>query len=140
MGRRRAHGRRQPGVLDPATGRLRYAPNLPGWSRPGLVDALREALTPSLAIDNDTNLAALGERAYGRGREVADFVYLSIGTGVGMGVIIGGELHRGATRRRRRGRLPAAGAGDGGGALAARRAGGGGGARRQSCGPRGRWA
>jgi predicted NBD/HSP70 family sugar kinase len=86
-----------PGVLDPATGRLRYAPNLPGWGRPGLVDRLREALTPSLAIDNDINLAALGERAYGRGREIADFVYLSIGTGVGMGVVIGGELHRGAT-------------------------------------------
>lgn len=86
-----------PGVLDPATGRLRYAPNLPGWGRPGLVDQLRDALTPSLAVDNDINLAALGERAYGRGREVSDFVYLSIGTGVGMGVVIGGELHRGAT-------------------------------------------
>jgi predicted NBD/HSP70 family sugar kinase len=86
-----------PGVLDPETGRLRYAANLPGWGRPGLVDQLREALTPSLAIDNDINLAALGERAYGRGREVDDFVFLSIGTGVGMGVVIGGELHRGAT-------------------------------------------
>ena len=85
-----------PGVLDPATGRLRYAPNLPGWGRPGLVDELRGALTPSLAIDNDTNLAALGERAYGHGRDVADFVYLSIGTGVGMGIVVGGELYRGA--------------------------------------------
>jgi predicted NBD/HSP70 family sugar kinase len=85
-----------PGVLDPATGRLRYAPNLPGWGRAGLVEELRGALTPSLAIDNDTNLAALGERAYGHGREVDDFVYLSIGTGVGMGVVVGGELHRGA--------------------------------------------
>ena len=86
-----------PGVLDPETGRLRYAANLPGWGRAGLVDELRGALTPSLAIDNDINLAALGERAYGRGRDVDDFVYLSIGTGVGMGVVVGGELHRGAT-------------------------------------------
>jgi predicted NBD/HSP70 family sugar kinase len=85
-----------PGVLDPASGRLRYAPNLPGWSRPGLVDDLRAALTPSLAVDNDTNLAALGERAYGRGRGVADFVYLSIGTGIGMGIVVDGELYRGA--------------------------------------------
>jgi predicted NBD/HSP70 family sugar kinase len=85
-----------PGVLDPDTGRLRYAANLPGWGRAGLVDELRGALTPSLAIDNDTNLAALGERAYGRGRDLADFVYLSIGTGVGMGLVVGGELHRGA--------------------------------------------
>jgi predicted NBD/HSP70 family sugar kinase len=85
-----------PGVLEPETGRLRYAANLPGWGRAGLVDELRGALTPSLAIDNDVNLAALGERAYGRGRDVADFVYLSIGTGVGMGIVLGGELHRGA--------------------------------------------
>jgi predicted NBD/HSP70 family sugar kinase len=85
-----------PGVLDPATGRLRYAANLPGWGRAGLVDELRAALTPSLAVDNDTNLAALGERAYGRGRDIDDFVYLSIGTGVGMGLVVGGELHRGA--------------------------------------------
>src|SRR4051794_37908227 len=86
-----------PGVLDPATGRVRYAPNLPGWTRAGLVDELRGALTPSLAVDNDTNLAALGERAYGHGRDADDFVYLSIGTGVGMGIVVGGELHRGAT-------------------------------------------
>jgi predicted NBD/HSP70 family sugar kinase len=85
-----------PGVLDPASGRLRYAPNLPGWSRRGLVDDLRAALTPSLVVDNDTNLAALGERAYGRGRGVADFVYLSIGTGIGMGIVVDGELYRGA--------------------------------------------
>jgi predicted NBD/HSP70 family sugar kinase len=85
-----------PGVLDPMTGRLRYAPNLPGWTRPGLVDELRAALTPSLAIDNDTNLAALGERTYGHGRDVANFVYLSIGTGIGMGIVVDGELYRGA--------------------------------------------
>jgi predicted NBD/HSP70 family sugar kinase len=85
-----------PGVLDPATGRLRYAANLPGWGRAGLVDELHRALTPSLTIDNDTNLAALGERAYGQGRDRDDFVYLSVGTGVGMGLVVGGELHRGA--------------------------------------------
>jgi predicted NBD/HSP70 family sugar kinase len=85
-----------PGVLDPETDRLRYAPNLPGWSRPGLVGELRAALTPSVVIDNDTNLAALGERAYGHGRAAANFVYLSIGTGIGMGVVVGGELYRGA--------------------------------------------
>ena len=85
-----------PGVLDPAAGRLRYAPNLPGWTRPGLIDDLRAALTPSLAVDNDTNLAALGERAYGHGREASNFVYLSIGTGIGMGIVVGGELYRGA--------------------------------------------
>jgi predicted NBD/HSP70 family sugar kinase len=103
-----------PGVPDPAAGRLRYAPNLPGWSRPGLVDDLRAALTPSLHVDNDTNLAALGERHYGHGRGVADFVYLSIGTGVGMGIVAGGELYRGAHGAAGEvGFLPLAGAGGG---------------------------
>jgi predicted NBD/HSP70 family sugar kinase len=85
-----------PGVFDPKSGRLRHAPNLPGWSRPGLVDALRDALPPSIALDNDANLAAIGERAYGRGREVGSFVYVFVGTGVGMGIILDGELYRGA--------------------------------------------
>jgi predicted NBD/HSP70 family sugar kinase len=101
-----------PGVLDPETGRLRYASNLPGWGRAGLVDELRSALTASLSIDNDTNLAALGERAYGLGRETPDFVYLSIGTRVGMGIVVGGELHRGArVAAGEVGFLPLAGAG-----------------------------
>jgi predicted NBD/HSP70 family sugar kinase len=111
-----------PGVLDPATGRLRYAANLPGWGRAGLVDELRGALTASLAIDNDTNLAALGEKAYGRGRAVDDFVYLSIGTGVGMGIVVGGELHRGARGAAGEvGFLPLAGGGLGAGAASGSR-------------------
>jgi predicted NBD/HSP70 family sugar kinase len=111
-----------PGVLDPETGRLRYAPNLPGWGRAGLVDELRGALTPSLGIDNDTNLAALGERAYGHGREIDDFVYLSIGTGVGMGIVVGGELHRGARGAAGEvGFLPLAGGGLGAGAASGSR-------------------
>src|SRR5205814_6560187 len=58
-----------PGIFDPASGRLQLAPNLPGWTRRGLVDALHDELASSLAIDNDVNLAALGERAFGRSEE-----------------------------------------------------------------------
>lgn len=85
-----------PGIFDPTSGRLRLAPNLPGWSRPGLVEALRDELGSSLAIENDANLAALGERSYGRGVDADTFVYVSVGTGVGMGIVIDGELYRGA--------------------------------------------
>jgi predicted NBD/HSP70 family sugar kinase len=85
-----------PGVFDPESDRLRHAPNLPGAGRPGLMSALREALPPSVALDNDANLAALGERSYGRGREADTFVYVSVGTGIGMGIIIDGKLYRGA--------------------------------------------
>jgi predicted NBD/HSP70 family sugar kinase len=85
-----------PGVFDPESDRLLHAPNLPGWSRPGLMSSLREALPPSVALDNDANLAAVGERTYGSGPDAATFVYLSVGTGIGMGIIIDGHLYRGA--------------------------------------------
>jgi predicted NBD/HSP70 family sugar kinase len=85
-----------PGVFDPATGRLAHAPNLPGWSKPGLAAELRDALTPSIAIFNDANLAAVGERDFGCGRNARSFVYIELGTGVGVGIVIDGELYAGA--------------------------------------------
>jgi predicted NBD/HSP70 family sugar kinase len=85
-----------PGVFDPDSDRLRHAPNVPGWSRPGVMSQLRAALPPTVALDNDANLAAVGERSYGSGRDARTFVYVSVGTGIGMGVIIDGELYRGA--------------------------------------------
>jgi predicted NBD/HSP70 family sugar kinase len=85
-----------PGVFDPDSDRLRHAPNVPGWSRPGVMSELRAALPPTVALDNDANLAAVGERSYGSGRNARTFVYVSVGTGIGMGVIIDGELYRGA--------------------------------------------
>ena len=60
------------------------------------MDALRDALPPSVTLENDANLAALGERTYGSGREANTFVYVSVGTGIGMGIVIDGELYRGA--------------------------------------------
>src|SRR3954449_9941247 len=85
-----------PGVFDPGTGRLWHAPNLPDWSKAGLADELRDALTPSTAIDNDANLAAVGERDFGRGRDARNFVYVELGTGLGVGIVIDGEIYRGA--------------------------------------------
>jgi predicted NBD/HSP70 family sugar kinase len=86
-----------PGVHDAEERRLRLAPDLPGWHRPGTTARLAERLPGRFVIENDIALAALGEQAYGLGAGVADFVYFSIGTGVGMGVILGGRLYRGAS-------------------------------------------
>ncbi|MEV4123526.1 ROK family transcriptional regulator [Nocardia sp. NPDC049707] len=86
-----------PGVLNSATGRLDYAPNLPGWGRAGLVGQLRDALEVESAIENDINLAAVGELTFGAGVGVRNFVLVSIGTGVGMGIVINGELYVGST-------------------------------------------
>ena len=85
-----------PGVFDPARDYVAMAPNLPGWSRHGLVDAVRAQLGTNVTFENDVNLAALAEREHGHGRNVDTFVFLAIGTGVGMALVIDGRLHRGA--------------------------------------------
>lgn len=85
-----------PGVFDPARGLVEMAPNLPGWGRHGIVEAVRDVLGTNVTFENDVNLAALGERARGHGRDVSEFVYLWIGTGIGIGIVLGGELYRGA--------------------------------------------
>lgn len=85
-----------PGVYDAASETVRLSPNLPGWSKPGVVPALRAALGESLSIENDINMAALGEMAYGLGQQAQDFVFVSVGTGIGMGIVLGGRLYRGA--------------------------------------------
>lgn len=85
-----------PGVFDQAGGRVILAPNLPGLEQQGIIEMLQNALGPGLTVDNDANLAALGERVFGGGREVNTFVFLTIGTGLGMGIITNGALYRGA--------------------------------------------
>ena len=85
-----------PGVFDPARDYVAMAPNLPGWSRHGLVDEVRAQLGTNVTFENDVNLAAIGEREHGHGRNVDSFVYLSVGTGVGMALVIDGRLYRGA--------------------------------------------
>ncbi|WP_353941553.1 ROK family transcriptional regulator [Streptomyces sp. HUAS MG91] len=85
-----------PGVFDRHTGRVRYAVNLPGWGRPGLVERMRDRLGTPLSVHNDANLAALGEYTFGAGAGSRLFVYVLVGTGLGMGVVADGELFLGA--------------------------------------------
>jgi predicted NBD/HSP70 family sugar kinase len=88
-----------PGVYEPESGRISAAPNLPGWDKPGAVESLRAALGERFSIDNDVNLATLAEQAYGLGASVRDFVFVSVGTGVGMGIVVDGRLYRGSHGR-----------------------------------------
>lgn len=85
-----------PGSADRETGDVRYAVNLPGWGRHGLVERFRRELDLDLDLLNDANLAALGEYASGAGRGCPLFVYLLAGTGVGAGIVAEGRLFRGA--------------------------------------------
>lgn len=84
-----------PGVVEAATGKLSLAANVGGLEGRALAEDLRERLGLHVALENDINLAALGEHWTGVARGVADFVFLSIGTGMGAGLVLEGELHRG---------------------------------------------
>jgi predicted NBD/HSP70 family sugar kinase len=86
-----------PGVFTEDGDHPTLAHNLPGWGRAGVLDAVRAELGAHVRFDNDVNLAALGESRFGAARGIDTFVYLHVGTGVGMGIILGGQLYRGAT-------------------------------------------
>ncbi|HYF91064.1 MAG TPA: ROK family protein [Symbiobacteriaceae bacterium] len=83
------------GPLDPRTGVIMEPPNLPGWIDVPLVARLQDALEMPVYLDNDANAGALGEHRFGAGRGVDNMVYLTISTGIGGGVIIGGRLYQG---------------------------------------------
>jgi len=84
-----------PGVVEQGTGLLRLAENVAGLEGRAFASELQSALDLPVRLENDVNLAALGEQWRGVARGVDDFVFLSIGTGVCAGVVLGGELHRG---------------------------------------------
>lgn len=85
-----------PGVFDEQSKRVLFSSNLPEWGRHGLLAELQTAFGLSLSLENDANLAALGERSFGWGSSAKTFVYLMIGTGVGMGIVLNSALYRGA--------------------------------------------
>ncbi len=84
-----------PGITDVHSGRVVSAPNLTGWHDVPVRDLLREKTGIPTTIENDVNLAALGEHWCGIARNVNDFVFLAIGTGVGAGIMMKGHLHHG---------------------------------------------
>jgi predicted NBD/HSP70 family sugar kinase len=86
-----------PGALDPRTERLGYASHLPGWHIPDLLSRLREGLGAPVAVENDVNLVAMAELAHGQATGTGDFVLLWVSAGIGMAIVLGGALVRGAT-------------------------------------------
>jgi predicted NBD/HSP70 family sugar kinase len=83
-----------PGVVA-ADGTLQVTENVAGLEGRRFGDEIEAALELPVTLENDINLAALGEQWQGVARGVADFVFLSVGTGMGAGLVLGGELHRG---------------------------------------------
>jgi glucokinase len=83
------------GILDGRTGVLRGAPTLPGWKDFPVRAALERRLSAPLVLDNDANAAAVGEHWRGAARGADSVCMLTLGTGVGGGLVLGGKLWRG---------------------------------------------
>lgn len=85
------------GPIDRMRGRIQNPYTLPTWYDVPVVDRLHAALDVPVVLENDAHAAALGEFWLGAGRGTQHMVYLTIGTGVGGGIIVNGMLHTGAT-------------------------------------------
>jgi glucokinase len=84
-----------PGIVDPETGVIYDIQNLPAWKEVPLRSLLEARYAVSVYLNNDANCFALGEKMYGDGQSYQNFIGLSIGTGIGMGVIIKNEIYSG---------------------------------------------
>lgn len=85
-----------PGPLDVRSGVVLDAPNMRGWDGVALRAALEDALGPPTRLENDANAQALAEWRHGAGQGARSLVYLTMSTGVGSGLILDGEIVRGA--------------------------------------------
>ncbi len=83
-----------PGTIDSATGVVFYANNL-NWRNVPLKEKIECALKKKVAVSNDANVAALGEAKFGAASKYDDSILITLGTGVGSGVIIDGKLYEG---------------------------------------------
>ena len=86
-----------PGALDRQTGVMAFAPNIPSFGDLDVAREIAAELDVEVVVDNDVNVAALGEDWAGHGRGRSEFVFVSVGTGIGMGVVSEGVLRTGAT-------------------------------------------
>ncbi|MGE5571481.1 MAG: ROK family protein [Bacteroidota bacterium] len=85
-----------PGLVEMEHGVLKFAPNL-RWKNVPLKDVLQERFDAPVYVDNEANVGALGEKWFGAGQGIRHMVYLSVGVGLGAGIVVNGELYRGAT-------------------------------------------
>lgn len=86
-----------PGVYNQRRDTMQFTGGrLPGWDKPAALAGLRAAFGDSLVMENDVDASALAERALGHGRDIDHFAFVHFGTGIGMGLVVHGQLVRGA--------------------------------------------
>ena len=96
IGKLFAIGAGAPGMTNVTDGRVISAVNLKGWTDVPLRDLLQAEFNVPAFVDNDVNMAALGEQWAGCAKNCPNFVFIALGAGVGAGIVIDGRLHRGA--------------------------------------------
>ncbi|MBM4433216.1 MAG: ROK family protein [Chloroflexi bacterium] len=84
------------GLSSPEAGVLFTSPHLPGWHDVPLRDAIEKKLGKKTFLTNDANAAALGELYFGAARGARNFIYVTISTGIGGGIVIDGKIYAGA--------------------------------------------
>jgi glucokinase len=84
------------GQVDAVTGMLGEVHNLPGWKGGNPVFSLSREFGVSVALENDADAAALGELYWGSGKSHMPMIYVTVGTGIGVSVILDGKIYRGA--------------------------------------------
>jgi glucokinase len=84
-----------PGIIDMSTGMLRKSANLPGWEDYPVRAEIERRLGTRVVLENDANVAALGEQWLGAARGVPNMAVLTLGTGIGGGIVLGGKIWHG---------------------------------------------
>ncbi len=86
-----------PGLIDSVNGIIRDLPNMPGWTNVHLAEMISKEFNLKVKIDNDVRAAALGEYKFGAGQGCSNLICITIGTGIGSGIILDGRLIKGST-------------------------------------------
>jgi glucokinase len=84
-----------PGLVDYENGVVRFLPNIPGWREVHLKSILQKRVKLPVFVDNDVKIITLAESKFGAGKGAKNLVCLTLGTGVGAGLILNGQLYRG---------------------------------------------
>ena len=84
-----------PGLVDPVRGMVNFLPNIPGWRNVALKKILQQKLKIPVYLENDVNMITLGEWKFGAGKGYQNLICMTLGTGVGGGLILNNQLYRG---------------------------------------------
>ncbi|MBE0571991.1 MAG: ROK family protein [Ignavibacteriaceae bacterium] len=84
-----------PGVVTPGKGIVEDPPNFPGWKKVNIAKVISQKFKTRVYVDNDANAAAIGELTFGSGKKYRSFIMITLGTGVGGGIVIDKKIYHG---------------------------------------------